>query len=66
VRRKTLRSQVAAFIFSRTYSYTCDVDAELAIKLSVVGRQTLEGDHWSTKLLKGIMEGKLKRNNDVK
>src|SRR5919106_3186747 len=33
-------------------SYMCEVDAELSIKLSVVGKQSLEGDDWSMKLLR--------------
>jgi hypothetical protein len=40
--------------------YTCEVDAELSVQLNVVGQQTLDGDHWSTKLLRGIMAGRRK------
>lgn len=35
--------------------YTCKVEAELSIHLTVVDQQTLDGDDWSTKLLKGIL-----------
>jgi hypothetical protein len=41
-------------------SYLCEVDAEFLIKLSVVGKQSLEGDDWSMKLLRGIMESRHK------
>ncbi len=35
--------------------YTCEVEAELMINLTVVDQQILDGDDWSTKLLKSLI-----------
>ena len=40
--------------------YTCEVEAKLLVYLTVVDEQTLDGDDWSTKLLKGIINQRRK------
>jgi hypothetical protein len=63
VKEDTLRLCVEGENDSIVY-YACEVESELTITLTVTGHRTLEGDHWSTKLLRGIMKSNQEKKEE--